>query len=197
MRLSRALRCASTRAVGAPLSRAQRPERRHDLIQMGTANAGRTLEQLQAIGHEHAQQRTLLDVEQALDGRPVGAHALGLPRLEPNAQLVGVLAIAQLHAHARGTLPEAHQLALVAGARRASGAAEVQRLQQVGLAGAVRSVHDGQALPQRRLGAGVGTEVAQLHAGPAPHLIARARHAVAVGQADQETRGSAVVLRRE
>src|SRR5580700_8451491 len=102
---------------------------------MGTANAGRTLEQLQALGHEHAQQRTLLDVEQALDGRAVGAHALGLPRLEPDAQLVPVGAVVEAYRNARRGLPEAHQLTLVARTRRAARATEVERLQQVGLAG--------------------------------------------------------------
>ena len=63
-----------------------------------------------------------------------------------------------------GLLAEAHQLALVARPRRAGGAAEVERLQQVGLARPVGPVDDGQALAERRLRAGVGAEVAQLHA---------------------------------
>ena len=46
---------------------------------------------------------------------------------------------------------EAHQLALVARARRAAGAAEVERLEQVRLAGAVGAVDDRQPWPEPRV----------------------------------------------
>ncbi len=150
--------------VHATIGRAGGPEPGDDLVEMRATNARGTLEQLQAVGHEHAQQRAVLDIEQPLDGRAVGAHALGLPRLEADAQLVLLRAVAEPHAHPSGVLPEAHQLALVARARRAPGAAEVDRLEQVRLTGAVRSVHDGQPVAQGGLGARIGAEVAQLNA---------------------------------
>ena len=62
---------------------------------------------------------------------------------------------------AGGLLPKAHQLPLVAGAQRMPGAAEVERLQQVGLAGAVGPMQDGQTLPKVRLGAGICAEITQ------------------------------------
>src|SRR5207302_2885329 len=43
------------------------------------------------------------------------------------------------------------------------GAAEVERLEQVRLARAVRSMHDREELAEARLGAGIGAKVAQLH----------------------------------
>ena len=90
---------------------------------------------------------------------------------EADAQLVLAATVARsAHGHARGLRAEAHQLALVARARRAARAAEVDRLEQVRLAGAVGAVHDRQALAERGLGARIGAEVAQLHAD------ARARH---------------------
>ena len=60
-----------------------------------------------------------------------------------------------------GLLPKAHQLALIAGAQGVAGATEIERLQQVGLAGAVGPMKDGQALAEVRLSTGVCTEIAQ------------------------------------
>ena len=59
----------------------------------------------------------------------------------------------------------AHQLALVRRARRRAGAAEVDGLEQVGLAGAVGADHHGQPARQLQLGRLVVAEVAQLEAG--------------------------------
>ena len=150
--------------VGAAVGGTSRPDGGDELVQMRAAHGGGALEQLEPIGHEDAQQRPGLDVEQALDGRAVGAHALGLARFEADAQLVRAGAVGELHDDARGLRAEAHQLALVAGPRRAPGAAEVERLEQVRLARAVRSVHHRQTLAEMGLGTGVGAEVAQLHA---------------------------------
>ncbi len=155
--------------VGAALAVAQRPEGGDELVEVCAANARWALEQLQALGHEDAQQRSLRKLDQALDGRAVTAHALDRARVlgqraVADGQLVLALAVADTHADPRSGLAEAHQLALVARPRRAPGAAEVDRLEQVGLARAVGPVHDGQARPERGLGAGVGAKVAQLDA---------------------------------
>ena len=70
------------------VARAQRPDRRHDLVQVGTAQGRRPLQQLEPVGQEDAHQGPVLDVEQALDGPSVGGHPLRLPGLEADAELV-------------------------------------------------------------------------------------------------------------
>ena len=86
-------------------------------------SAGGPLTQLEPVGQEDAQQRALLDVEQALDGRAVGGHALdgcgpAAAEADASARAAGRRR-ARLHDDARRLRAEAHQLALVARARRA------------------------------------------------------------------------------
>ena len=164
MRASRALRWASACAIGAAVAARGGPERGDDLIEMGASDARRALEQLEAVGHEDAEQRAVLDVEQSLDRRAVGAQALGWPGWKPTLSSCGRPSSSSSTRHAGGVGVEAHELALVARPRRASGAAEVDRLEQVRLAGAVGAVDDGQTLTEGDLGARVGAEVAQLDA---------------------------------
>ena len=65
---------------------------------------------------------------------------------------------------ARGALAEADHLPLVRGPAGTAGAAEVQRLEQVRLTGAVGTGDHGQPRPERRLRALVAAEVADGHA---------------------------------
>ena len=116
----------------------------------------------------------MLDVEQALHRRAIAGHALDRAGAAPaiaHAELVRTRAVVEAHDHAGRSGTEADQLALVAGARRAAGAAVVDGLEQVRLAGAIRPVYDRQAGAQARLGARVRAEVAHLHA---DHLHAAA-----------------------
>ena len=150
--------------VDAAVGATSGPDGGHELVEMGAANGGRALEQLEPIGQEDAQQRPGLDVEQALDRRPVGAHALGLARLKSDAQLVRAGIVGESHDDAGRLRAEAHQLALVAGPRRTAGATKVERLEQVRLAHAVRPMDHRETLAEMGFGASVGAEVAQLHA---------------------------------
>jgi hypothetical protein len=78
---------------------------------------------------------------------------------------VDAIAVAPVHGHARRLGVEAHDLALV---RRAAGPArapEVQRLEQVRLAGAVGAVQHRQPGTERDVGRRVGAEVAHAQAG--------------------------------
>ena len=124
MRPSSALRWASTREYS------RRSLARSGQIAATTwsrcarRTAGGTLQELQAVRLEDAQERPELDVQQALDGRAVGGHALGRagavgPGAVADAQLVLLRAVAAAHDDPCGLRAEAHQLALVAGARRA------------------------------------------------------------------------------
>src|SRR5271156_2133290 len=117
------------------------------------------LEELEAIGQEDADEWPDLDVEQSLHLGAVGAHPLHrlerwpaplrrgqtparLGRGKAHAQLVRARGVREADDDAGGVGAEAHELALVAGARRAPGAAVVERLEQVRLARAVGPVHD-------------------------------------------------------
>jgi len=122
------------------------------------------LEQFEAIRGEHAHKRSLLHVGEALDGGAVGRHVLGRSGLESDGQLVAAVVVAQPDNHARSLRSKAHQLALGASTLRVAGAAEVERLEQVRLAGAVGTMDDGQAVAEMSLGPRIGAKVAQLHA---------------------------------
>ena len=144
------------------------PQRPDHLVQMRAAQRRRALDELEPIREEDADQGPVRCIEQALGRCPVDLEPLGLPRLEADAELVLAVAIApvDLDTHrAPGARVEAQQLALVGGPARAPGAAEVQRLEEVRLAGAVGPVHDGEPLAQPDLGRGVAAEVAHAQAG--------------------------------
>ena len=107
-------------------------------------------------------------VQDALDGGAVGAHPLGRlggagGRAEADGELVGFVAVEQLHGDAGGLGAEADQLALVASAGRAPGAAVVDGLQEVALAGSVGPVDDAQGAAEGGLRARVAAKVAHLH----------------------------------
>ena len=149
-------------AVGASRRAAGGPARSDDLVDVRAAQRRRALDELQAVGHEDADERAHLDVDEALDEDAVGLQALRLARAEADRQLVrAALAVAQVDLDACGGGVEADDLALVGGAARAAGAAEVQRLEQVRLAGAVAPVHHRQARPEVDVRALVATKVAQ------------------------------------
>ena len=96
----------------------------------------------------------------------VGLQALRVAGREADRQRVrAALGVAQVDLDARRRRVEAHDLALVGGPARAPGAAEVQRLEEVRLAGAVAAVDDRQARAELDVGALVATKVAQAQAG--------------------------------
>ena len=175
MRASSALRWASTREYSRRTSARERPDRGDELVEVRAAVGGRPLDELEPVGLKDAYEWPDGHVEQALDGRTVGRHAL-LRALAVGAcavadrELVRFCAVEQMNGHARGRSAEAHQLALVARARRARGAAEVEGLEEVRLAGAVGAVNDGQAGAETRLGARVRAEIAHLDADDAHPL---------------------------
>ena len=83
-----ALRCASACAYARRVGDPRRPQRGDELVEMGPAQRRRALDQLEPVGQEHADKRTLGDVEQPLDGGAVDPHPLRLAGLEPDRQLV-------------------------------------------------------------------------------------------------------------
>ena len=131
---TRLSRCAR-RADGAPFTSSRRSGRNTD--SSGRAGAADRLSTGDAV---HAQR--LL-------------HA----RLDAHLDQVRALVVLRGHGHARHLLPAPHQLAVVRGARRAARAAEVQRLQEVRLAGAVGAGDHGQARAERDLRLRVVAEV--------------------------------------
>jgi hypothetical protein len=131
---------------------------------MGTPQRRRALDEFEAVGQEHADERTHGRVQETLHGRAVDLEPLRLAGREADAELVRAVAVAAADLDPRRGGVEAHDLALRRRAARAPGAAEVQALEQVGLARPVRPVHDGEPLAQRDVRARVGAEVAQAQA---------------------------------
>ena len=133
-------RCAR-RAAGAPLTSSSRSGRK-------TLTSGRASRPAEAV-----------------DRAAVDAHALRPrpARSRPRAVLA-VLADAARAPRAPRVAAAAHQLALVRGARRAGRAAEVERLEQVRLAGAVGPADHRQPVAELDLRPLVVAEVAQLDA---------------------------------
>ena len=136
---------------------------------MRAADRRRALEQLEPVGLEDAQQRSEADVEQALDRCSVGGQALDRAssvRARPvaDAQLVLLGAFTAAHDDACRRRVEADELTLVSRPWRAAGAAEVDSLEQVRLARAVRPVDDRQAGAEAGLSSRIRAEVAHLHA---------------------------------
>ena len=170
---------------------------------MRTAQGRRSFDQLEAIGKEDADQRAALDIEHPLDLSTVGRHPLerqcaGSGALVADRELVWLSVIQELHHDARGLRAEADHLAIAAGPRRARGATKVDGLKQVGLAGAVGPMHNGQSLSESCLGASVGAEVAHLDADD-PHVSGPRRSARGVwrqGQAGQGRRERGVLCTR-
>ena len=100
--------------VGAPGRGARRPESGDDLVEMGAAQAGRALDELQAVGQEDAEQRPVRSVEQTLDGRSVRRDPLRLARLEADGAARGGRRASSPSTHdARRARAEADDLALV------------------------------------------------------------------------------------
>ncbi len=96
----------------------------------------------------------------------VGLQPLRLPGAEADRERVrAAVGVAQVDLDARRAGLEAHDLALVRRPARTAGAAEVQRLEEVRLAGAVAPVHDGQAGAELDVRALVAAKVAQPQAG--------------------------------
>src|SRR5439155_12232510 len=152
----------------AARSSTHRPQSGHELVEMRAAQRRRALHQVETVGREHAEQGALLALQRALErGAVAGNHLLGAPlpvNLQADAQLMPFALILDPHHDARRAGAEAHQLAIVARARGARCAGEVDRLQEVGLPRAVGPVHDRQARAELCVGAGVGAKVAHLHA---------------------------------
>jgi hypothetical protein len=108
------------RGVGAARRRAQRPQRRDDLVEVGAAHGRGALDELEPVGQEDAHERPLGDVEQALDGRAVGVIRLGSPGARSRPSARGRPSPSRrADDDARRLRAEAHQLALVARPARA------------------------------------------------------------------------------
>jgi len=101
--------------------------------------------------------------------RAVGRDAPRLRGLVADRQLVDSVRRLDVHLDAQRRSVEADDLAVVAGAAGAAGETDVERLQEVRLAGAVGAVDDRKAGAQRDLGAVVGAHVADAQAAHQAH----------------------------
>ena len=152
--LGQRLRVAAARRASAPATAPPRPGRGA----RGAATAA------PLISSRRSGRKTLTSGRDGCSPSPstgdaVDADPLRLARLEADAQLVRAVATLDLDLNPSRRLAEAHDLALVARAARAAGAAEVQRLEEVRLAGAVAAVDDGQPGAEGDVRARVGAEV--------------------------------------
>jgi hypothetical protein len=118
-------------------------------------------DELEPVGQEDGDERAGARADQRLDRGTVRPQALGLAGLEADRHLVAAEPVLaeELGAGELGT--EADDLTLVRGPARARRAGEVDRLQQVRLAGAVAAGDDGQARAQPDVRALVGAEVTE------------------------------------
>ena len=105
---------------------------------MGPPQRWGSLDELQPIGQEDADQRSVGLVEQTFDECPVDPQALGLTGGEAHRQLVlAIIVRGRTHDDARCGRAEPHNLALIGRAAGTASASEVQPLEEVGLAGAI------------------------------------------------------------
>ena len=146
------------RRVRAARGGARGPQRGDDLVEVRAAQRRRAGHELEPVGQEDGDERPARDVGEPLDRRAVHAQPLRLARLEADAQLVPLAGVLAAELQPRQRRAEAHALALVRGPARAARAGEVDRLQQVRLAGAVAAGDHRQARaraarpPPRRCG---------------------------------------------
>ncbi len=154
--------------VGGPSLGSCGPDGGDEVVEVRSAGGRRALHQLQALRQEHRQQRPRGRRRQAVHRRAVDAQRLLHPRLHADLDQVRAVVALRRDGDARHLLLAPDQLAVVGGARRSTGAAEVQRLEEVGLAGAVRPGDHGQPRPERDLGRRVVAEVPEGRGGD-PH----------------------------
>jgi hypothetical protein len=98
---------------------------------------------------------------ESIDRRPVARHPLCLAGGEADRKLVRPVVACARHGDPQRIGAEPDELGIVAGAKRAPGAAEVERLEEVRLAGRIRSVHDRQSGADVELGALIRAKVAK------------------------------------
>ena len=152
---------------------------RQDRVQEPSPLARRADQQEHLLGPEEDGARGLGDGRgapcQPVELQPLahlgrGVHA-GEQQLDPR-RLVAP-GVGQVQADASERPAVAHQLVVGGGAGGAPGDRHVDRLEQVGLAGAVRPGHDGEPRLEQQLSRGVRAEVlegqpGQAHIGPCP-----------------------------
>jgi hypothetical protein len=117
------------------------------LVEVRAAQRRRALDEVEPVGQEHRRERPRR-IDAALERGSVNAHALLLPRCESDLEHVRAVRRLDAQLDARELRPDPHQLALVRGAARARGEPHVERLEQVGLPGAVRAGHHVQPRPE-------------------------------------------------
>ena len=144
-----AARCAARapahRRVG--VRDARRPQRRDELVHVRAPQRRSALHELQAVRQEDAHKRTAGDVEQPLhSARRRPYMRFGSPGVKPTLSSCRPSGASVVTSTRTTRLTEAHQLAFVRRARgSAPGVAEVERVEQVRLAGAVAALDEGHA----------------------------------------------------
>ena len=136
-----ALRCARARPKRAPLLGARGPQRRHEAVEVGAAGGGRALDQGQPVGHEDGDGRAASPRLGAGAAGAVEQMAAAFVACEIEARNVRRSAPSATVASARASdSPKRIRSRARSGPAGAPGEGEVERLEQVGLAGAVGAV---------------------------------------------------------
>ena len=150
-RASSALRWASACAVRAARRRAARPHRGDDLVDVRAAQRRRPLDELEAVGQEHADRAAATATSMRSTRDAVGLHALRLAgrRSRRSARAPRPRRRAGRPRRGRRAASKRTTSRSLDVRHERPGAAEVQRLEEVRLAGAVAAVHDGEAVAER------------------------------------------------
>ena len=132
---------------------------------MSPARGRCTLDQFEPLGQENADQWPRGRRTEVVDRAAVDLDPLGLTRLEADLDAVRSLVVARVRDNTGHGSAPAHQLTLVRRAWRPCRAAEVERLQEVRLAGPVRTGHHRQAVGELECAVLVVAKVTQLDTG--------------------------------
>src|SRR5205823_1544835 len=92
-----------------------RPERRDDLVQVGTTHTRRALDELEPIGRKYADERTRIEIRGAMDPRPVCSDDLRGRALNCDLETVLEAFVADHHHDPGSRCLEPDQLTIVRG----------------------------------------------------------------------------------
>jgi hypothetical protein len=128
---------------------------------MGAPHSRRPLHKLQPVRCKDAHQRARLDVGEAFSPYSVEASDLGLAPLDADLEHMALRAVDR-ECDVGNRLAATDQVRVPGGSKRTAHTAHVERLQEIGLPSADRSLDDRDSPRQDHLQAFVATKVAEL-----------------------------------
>ena len=129
--------------VGAASGAASGPETRDELVEMRASQRRGALDELEPVRKEHRDKWATWNAAEPLDHGTVDRHALHLPRCDPDGDVMRAIGRIDSELHPGGAGIEPHKLTVIRCATRARRAAQIERLEQIRLAGTVGTVDDG------------------------------------------------------